>query len=561
MSSASQPIVVPPALAAFVVFNSDAPLAEDAAAAAQQICFFHPPNLPLNDKLKLVGLLQGLVAFSRSFPVARPCEVVRTRKSRCVLREVEPGFWLFVLTYARLGTVHSQKVRLGARVLVDKSRKKLADFADAELHDNVLWSLVDRAYARFRMFFGSFRRLQATYANSPAAFTETVDSFFSTFVGPVTPLVSSADLLTSLNGIHRLPLDKPLNSRIATLVREIQSSFNFVSASCLFFKHHLLWSDLPSLADTHTFYDYITDPETGKLDDSIVNQVKDKGEPIMSSRPTSFSTNAAPLVERTSTSIFAPRAKPEPKFTGFLVGPEISHMGSSSSTSTATAAAAAAAASAASGPHLHQQPRIKHVYLGPDAVPHGLVVYQLLDDTTLALFVNLLNLDLAARLTDPRTYEKLYAHLADVLTPLNERLTEAYKLHVKQLYGFPWSLDLTEFPSVLTLFWNETPDQAYRFLSIDRINFAIKASIGVTKSMQVSDDIIAALGQINEDLSNNMLGVKETVIRGLRDTWIIGTHARGARVFLVIQRPEATLADISDEVERFKASNISLLKL
>ena len=58
----------------------------------------------------------------------------------------------------------------------------------------------------------------------------------------------------------------------------MESSFDFISKTCLFYGHHLLWSGLANTADTHTFYDYITDPETGKIYDGLVNQIKRKGE-------------------------------------------------------------------------------------------------------------------------------------------------------------------------------------------------------------------------------------------------------------------------------------------
>ncbi|KAJ1343347.1 hypothetical protein BSLG_002373 [Batrachochytrium salamandrivorans] len=259
------PIMVPPSLISFVVFDTNSPLSEGILDAAKQICYFYPPNQTLNTQLKQVGLLQALVSFTQTFPVSTPCEVIRTRKSKSALRQVEKGYWIFV------------KVRLGARVIVQRDGKKLAEYLDRDLQDDILHHLISRSYARFQMMFKSFHYLREVSSKSPSAFLDTVDSFFSTIVDGISD-IGSMDLLTSLNGIHRLPLEKSLYLFIATLILELESSFKYISKSCLFYRHHLLWSGIKSTADMHTFYDYITDPETGKIHDGLVNQVKRKGE-------------------------------------------------------------------------------------------------------------------------------------------------------------------------------------------------------------------------------------------------------------------------------------------
>jgi hypothetical protein len=47
-----------------------------------------------NERLRQIGLAQGMVEFGRSFSGDRPVDTVDTEKSRVVLHELEPGWWI-----------------------------------------------------------------------------------------------------------------------------------------------------------------------------------------------------------------------------------------------------------------------------------------------------------------------------------------------------------------------------------------------------------------------------------------------------------------------------------
>jgi hypothetical protein len=47
-----------------------------------------------NERLRQIGLAQGMVEFSKSFSGDRPVDTVETEKSRVVLHELEPGWWI-----------------------------------------------------------------------------------------------------------------------------------------------------------------------------------------------------------------------------------------------------------------------------------------------------------------------------------------------------------------------------------------------------------------------------------------------------------------------------------
>ncbi|KAI1416165.1 hypothetical protein F5Y13DRAFT_128455 [Hypoxylon sp. FL1857] len=47
-----------------------------------------------NERLRQIGLAQGMVEFSRGFSNGQPVDTIETEKSRVVLRELEPGWWI-----------------------------------------------------------------------------------------------------------------------------------------------------------------------------------------------------------------------------------------------------------------------------------------------------------------------------------------------------------------------------------------------------------------------------------------------------------------------------------
>ena len=90
---------VSPLISTFCIYNTSRKLQENAEAAAkEQICYYYPLNTPVNDRVKRVGVAQAITAFSLTFPVSSPCDIVTTKKSRWVIKLVEPpDFWIMMV--------------------------------------------------------------------------------------------------------------------------------------------------------------------------------------------------------------------------------------------------------------------------------------------------------------------------------------------------------------------------------------------------------------------------------------------------------------------------------
>lgn len=57
-----------------------------------------------NERLRQIGLAQGMVEFSRGFSGGNAIDTIETEKSRVVLHELEPGWWILAVSPSRLGS-------------------------------------------------------------------------------------------------------------------------------------------------------------------------------------------------------------------------------------------------------------------------------------------------------------------------------------------------------------------------------------------------------------------------------------------------------------------------
>lgn len=51
-----------------------------------------------NERLRQIGLAQGMVEFGRGFSTGSAVDAIETEKTRVVLRELEPGWWILAVS-------------------------------------------------------------------------------------------------------------------------------------------------------------------------------------------------------------------------------------------------------------------------------------------------------------------------------------------------------------------------------------------------------------------------------------------------------------------------------
>ncbi|KAJ3087329.1 vacuolar fusion protein ccz1 [Quaeritorhiza haematococci] len=368
----------PPSLLYFCVFNPSLGTSEELHNAKEQICYFHPPTTPLDEQVRQVGLTQALVHFTKTFSAATPCENVHSNKHRLVMLEAEPGYWIML------------KVKVGTITRVAKDGKKVVEYLGSELPDSALRQVAVRSYEMFKLFHKGFSYIVDKH--SLEVLRQKLDEFFTSFLDQLD--LTNLDLMDMINGgLHFMSLDRKAFLSVVSFVRELERRFPAVSATLFLWHHYLIWSGLNTLSEARTLYDYLTHPETGKFSDNFVNQVKSKGEAVISTRPLNLrattpaaaliSASVAPPATSSSSSIFSRSSanKEVPKFSGYLVGPV------SLGTATGTTGGV-------EGTELTTVPLTasvvgepKRVYIGPEAKEHYCIVYQFREQCTITLVI------------------------------------------------------------------------------------------------------------------------------------------------------------------------------
>lgn len=240
-----------------------------------------------------------------------------------------------------------------------------------------------------------------------------LDHFYTSFIDRLQ--VSNLDLVSTLNGICFLSINKTSYTSILSFVHDMESRYPNISlkSTLVTWKHYLVWCGLPNLQDAKPLYDYITDPETGKVADNMINQVKGKGEAIVSSRPTNLndlivaggaSNKLSSPASKVSAALQSLSFRPEqPKFNGYLVGPVDPTQIQSAST-------------------------VKRVFIGLRKKEMGLLIYQNGDCTVTLLF------DEPAVEVDSKFYMDLKQSLDKRLPALNTSLHEEWAYSRKMRY-------------------------------------------------------------------------------------------------------------------------------
>ncbi|GME53405.1 Vacuolar fusion protein [Neofusicoccum parvum] len=171
--------VVPAQLASLAVFCPD--LAADDDAFRDQLVFYHTSKPTRchdehshddeNERLRQIGLAQGMINFARSFSDGAPVDHVDTEKSRIVMHELEKGWWILaIIDLTRLPAASSPSKDQPA---VEYSAREVAP-------PELLLRQLLRAHSIFRLHHGL--SLADLYVRvSRQKFCNTLDRFWSRF--------------------------------------------------------------------------------------------------------------------------------------------------------------------------------------------------------------------------------------------------------------------------------------------------------------------------------------------------------------------------------------------
>ncbi|KAF8421941.1 hypothetical protein EV426DRAFT_699429 [Tirmania nivea] len=140
-SPPSQLSITPASLFSLAIFNPA--LGPTDETVGNQIVFFtsREPQTP-NERLRQVGLAQGVVEFAKGFNGSENLSQMETERSRIVLQEVEEGWWI-------LAHVDFTRISSGQPDNIEYSSREVS-------HPRLLLAQLTSAYNQYRFLYGMF---------------------------------------------------------------------------------------------------------------------------------------------------------------------------------------------------------------------------------------------------------------------------------------------------------------------------------------------------------------------------------------------------------------------
>ncbi|KAF8464084.1 hypothetical protein BDZ91DRAFT_730706 [Kalaharituber pfeilii] len=136
-----QPSITPPSLFSLAIYNPS--LGPTDETVNDQIVFYTSQETQTpNDRLRQVGLAQGVVEFARGFSKKENLSHIETERSRILLHEVESEWWI-------LAHIDFTRINSGQPDSVEYSSRELSQPA-------LLLSQLLSAYNQYRFLYGTF---------------------------------------------------------------------------------------------------------------------------------------------------------------------------------------------------------------------------------------------------------------------------------------------------------------------------------------------------------------------------------------------------------------------
>ncbi|KAK2034581.1 hypothetical protein LX32DRAFT_368621 [Colletotrichum zoysiae] len=105
-----------------------------------------------NERLRQIGLAQGMVEFSRSFSGGQPVDSIDTEKSRVILHELEQGWWI-------LASIDLTRIPLPPKLQTGKAQgspEEVVEFSSKEIKpSSLLLQDILRAHSTFLLHHGT----------------------------------------------------------------------------------------------------------------------------------------------------------------------------------------------------------------------------------------------------------------------------------------------------------------------------------------------------------------------------------------------------------------------
>ncbi|RIA84655.1 hypothetical protein C1645_783684 [Glomus cerebriforme] len=553
---------VPPSLSYFCVYNPSFGRTED-SQADQLLYYTSKKTVPMDVKIRQVGLAQGLVNFTRVFSPSKPCENVHTQKNRLAFYEPEPDYWIHI------------SIELGYVKKVTKDKegkpKTTIDYLDANLHDSGVKRMLELGYEMYRIFNGPFEYTVREYTERAAgikALKNKLEEFFANWVFEWD--FEKTELTKTVDGILYMPLSDSAELQMTSFVNQIQSDYEYISDMFVIWQNKLVYRGNGTLPVNNIrgiwrhLVSYIA--ERDAHDREIERKRKNKeAEKVSSFKGFTRSISGSNLFSYFSSST-TPKVSPSTSPPNSSTPPE-SHS-SSSLLSPSTQIFIPGPSNFLLGPtNLH----------GPDEDIHPVIVYLSKNSNSCSIKKTDNQHDEEHNEDDSDIDEYyLVAYKQNALTlvflipfNLSEGSTKVHEMVFYRSFHNYLSSQSEGIINILNENYEKSRklgrtdvDKEYRYLFFNKMTLAVKSSLypfssngsltSSSKGLTITSEMAHALCELHEDLEKYPQ-LTEIYTRSSTHFWIVGKRSDGRVLYIVVPKKEATLAEVEDDVRRITA--------
>ncbi|XP_043281502.1 vacuolar fusion protein CCZ1 homolog isoform X2 [Venturia canescens] len=136
-----------------------------------------------------------------------------------------------------------------------KDGNEYMEYQNDEVSSSVCQAILKQAYARFRLFMGSFRTiLEDPSCGSVTLLQHKLDYFYSEYL--LSLKLNNGDILDIFQGLQFLPLDKVTFLRVQCFMNLVEATFPQIKYTAFLYNDQLVWSGLEP-EDTQVVYNYL----------------------------------------------------------------------------------------------------------------------------------------------------------------------------------------------------------------------------------------------------------------------------------------------------------------
>eukprot|EP01060_Flectonema_neradi_P016272 TRINITY_DN22864_c0_g1_i1.p1 TRINITY_DN22864_c0_g1~~TRINITY_DN22864_c0_g1_i1.p1 ORF type:complete len:470 (+),score=77.95 TRINITY_DN22864_c0_g1_i1:56-1465(+) len=215
------------------IFNNTISTKEE--KQAENILYYYPPGVKLDDQLMDIGLSGAFVGFHNNFDPDSDISCLVTDSYQFVWFSAEPEYWIGIAT---------------------KRQSESQGSSVEDYEESSLKAYLRQGYHLFRLHYGTMSRFREN--GQMDGLLSTLKSFWDIYTASMLEPVSlGTDLFDTMDGIKYLPVDRSAYLKVQALINQLETSFPVITTSMVLIDSLLLYTGL-NVEDTHTLYKYLS---------------------------------------------------------------------------------------------------------------------------------------------------------------------------------------------------------------------------------------------------------------------------------------------------------------